>query len=428
MSNDILEKILGSAGYGSHTSSITKTLSGIDHRRISSTFQKNTDSQGLVLFGRPNMNLSHDNLLSDRRLSPLIRSATDENVKDPQDIDALSLSRAIRCTLDPRSNSYGITSKLVDSRTAFIPLYTNTLLTLSGWPDISMDTYSTPAGVRKESIAQIDSVAETNEIFNLTGTFANIEGDPITTMSHYWNIYSGGVYGDDLMPYPRSIITNAKDYETRIWRLVLDKSQRYVRKIASAIAIPLVTPSSLSLNYTRDSAFATDGDQLTIPFLCQCAEYNDPILYEEFNITVQMYNKSMTDANRETLLTKLSPNEIRYFNFEGYPRINPLTLELEWWIGKEEYKDRLSQIFGDRELSKKILNENGYISNINNGSGIDDPVNKEFNLSTTMPTEKSSAEWYRTLVQIKEQGGSLQQQAEAAIKMKAAKLKEEESQ
>lgn len=427
MANSILEQILGASGYGGSASSITKTMGGLDHRRISSPYQKNTDTQGLVLFTRPDMNLSHDNLLSDRRMSPLIRSAGDESVSDPNDIDTLSMNRAIRCLLDPRSASRGIESDLIDNRCAFIPIFTNTCLTLSGWPDPTLDVYTTPPGVRKESIAMVDSVSETNEGFTMTGAFSNVEGDPITSMTDYWNIYSGGTYGDDFVPFPKAVVDNAKDYETRIWRIVLDKSQRYVRKIGSCIAIPLASPISVNMNYNRDNAFAGDNDQLSIPFHCQFAEYNDPILYEEFNITVQMFNKMMSDENRESLMSKLNQNEIRFFNFSGYPRINPLTLELEWWTLKEEYEERIANIYSNPVARSEILEANGYIATVNSNStgDITPSTSTMFEIETTIPDEPNAADWYQALLDAKRKGSSLQAQAAIAVKLKAAKLKEE---
>ncbi|MNR59640.1 hypothetical protein D3C85_1809440 [compost metagenome] len=46
----------------------------------------------------------------------------------------------------------------------------------------------------------------------------------------------------------------------------------------------------------------------------------------------------MKDENRENVMHLLYPWEKSYFNYRAYPRINPINMELEWWVPKAEYE------------------------------------------------------------------------------------------
>ena len=303
---------------------------GIDHRNAGSSFQKNTDHQGLTLFTRPQLNLSYNNVLADRQLLSLL------------DDDPRSVYRAMRVMLDPTYGKTGAKSDLFDSKQAFMTILTNSLVSVSGFPDVTVNTYTSTEGIRKEAYSIVDDVAEINNTYDITATFNNVKGDPITALFHYWTRYCGNVYSGDMVPYPNKIIENEIDYQTRIWRLILDKSKRYVTKIGCAnAAFPMASPLGSAFNHSTDLPYSTANDQISIPFRCVGAEYNDPILYHEFNLTVQYFNTGMLDEYRELYYTKLTQGEMNAFNFSGYPRIDYETLELEWWVPTVEYKEMM---------------------------------------------------------------------------------------
>lgn len=296
---------------------------GLDHRNAGAAVQKNTDHQGLTLFTRPQLNLTYNNVLADRVLLSLL------------DESPSSMFRAIRSMLDPRLK---LSSKLFDEKQAFMTVLTNTLVNISGFPDVTVNAYTAPEGMRKESYSIIDDVAEINNTYDITASFANIEGDPISALFHYWSRYMGNVYSGDMMPYPDKVIENEIDYQCRIWRLVLDKSKRFVKKIGCAnVAFPMAAPLGNSFNFANETPYSDANDQISIPFRCVGAEYQDPILYNEFNLTVSHFNRGMADDQRPTSYRKLKPSEMDAFNFLGYPRIDPTTLELEWWVSLEDY-------------------------------------------------------------------------------------------
>lgn len=322
---DRIDELSRISGFGSVYGSMSDLYRGIDHRSSGTAFQKNTDHMGLLLFTRPELNLSYNNVLADRQLLPMLSQET------------LSQARAIRALLDPRGR---YPSNLIDPLSAFIPILTNTALSASGFPDLTLNTYTSPEGIRKEAWSMVDDVAEINNTYDITVNFANVEGDPITQIFQYWTRYMGNVYVGDMMPYFEQIVDNRIDYETRIWRLIPDRSRRIIRKIGCAnFAYPLASPLGASFNYSRDQAHIEENNQISIPFRCTGAEYNDPLLYVEFNQTVQMFNPNMQDGRRENVYHKLTHKELDAFNFRGYPRIDLNTFELEWWVSMEEFEN-----------------------------------------------------------------------------------------
>lgn len=261
------------------------------------------------MFTRPQLNLTTNNAMADRHLLPLL------------DNNPSSMYRAMRLMLDPRlAQGRDFSSNLFDSKQAFMTILSNTLVNITGFPDVTINAYTAPEGMRKESYSIIDDVAEINNTYDITASFANIEGDPVTDLFQYWTRYMGNVYTGDMVPYPEFVVENEVDYQCRIWRLILDKSKRYVKKIGCAnVCFPLASPLGNAFNYSNETPYSDANDQISIPFRCVGAEYQDPILYTEFNLTVAYFNRGMADDQREALYVKLKPAELDGFNFIGYP-------------------------------------------------------------------------------------------------------------
>lgn len=321
-------------GITSARRSITELFSGFDHRHSGSPYPRNSDHQGLVFFTRPRMNLSYNNLMEDRHFLPMTISSNGSNP---------SLYREIRCMFDPllsRSDD-GVQPALFDDRQAFMPLLSNTLIELSGFPDISLDTYTSPEGLRKETYALVDDIADINNTFDLTANFQNLSGDPITTLFQLWARYQSNVYNDIMVPYPDMIVENEVDYQTRIWRIKLDYSKRYVKKIGCAhAAFPVADPIGAAFNYSREQPYSEEIDQISVPFRCTGAEYNDPILVIEFNETVGLFNKAMSSSDRRNSeMSKIPAQWLNAFNHQGFPYINTDTMELEWWVDDDVYSE-----------------------------------------------------------------------------------------
>lgn len=326
--NTGIDLISRELGWGGRSTVVGENIYGINHRSTGNMVPNNLDGHGLTFFTRPCMNLSYDNIAANRVLTTL-------------GVDApLSYQRAIRCYLDPwgyyRTPSVG--TPLVDPKQAFMPLLTNNLISINGWPDLSSETYTSNPDKMNGSFSFVDSVVKINGTYDLTANFKNIQGDPITLLFTSWLHYMSEVYIGNMFPYPNFVLENRIDYQTRIYRVILDPSKRFVQKIgATGASFPTSSPLGAAFNYSADQVMQQDNDQLSIRFRCMGAIYLDPILIDEFNATVCLFNEGMTDSKRELLYRKLTVDQLNSGNYLGYPRIAPQTYELEWWIPLTTY-------------------------------------------------------------------------------------------
>lgn len=313
-------------GRGSDTSAVAAAFHGFNHRSAGTALPGNKEHYGYTFFTRPRLKLSHSNLVQDRTFALL-------NSKDEH-----SIARWVRATLDPVVREGWKGSPLVDNDNAFIPLLTNQLETLDGWPDISVDTYTSKAGIRKEEWVMADGFAKHHGAFNLNATFKNIVGSPITNLFYYWTQYSMLVHEGVMWPHLDSCFENEIDYQTRIYRLVLDQTKTFIVDIAACgVGFPLASQIAANYDFTKDKPFNDGNKQVSIPFQCVGAIYKDPILMAEFNATVATFNIGMNDAMRPKYYKKLTKAEADLFNNFGYPWIDLNTGELQWYVKLSEY-------------------------------------------------------------------------------------------
>ena len=337
-----LDEISSRSSVGQISTGIFDTIYGINHRQTPNSVPINKDYYGLTFFTKPNLNMRTDNLRAYRLFIPLL--SLEEN----------SMGRAIRAMLDSDAGLYDHTTPLVDDDQAFIPILTNQLESISGWPDVTVPFFTTKAGAYGEEVSFVDGITQIHRSYDIRATFRNINGDPIMNMFLYWCYYQSMVFQGIMVPYMRYIIQNTMDYNTRIYRLVLDESRQFVQKIAACgAAFPIDTPIGNAFNFDSDGPINKGNDKISIGFHCNGAMYQDPILVYEFNQTVCGSNLKMagTDQDRSGSLRKLTPLESAVFNHRGYPRIDPNTYELQWWVKLSDYNELLNPSNIDDVLS-----------------------------------------------------------------------------
>lgn len=346
---------------GSHGRAISNNLYGINHRNVKGVIPENRDSYGLVFFTRPQLNLSSGNLRNIRKFYNLL--TTNEK----------SIHRYVRCMLDPRLslpdggygqdyqnmagltpaeqqnkelmdevyNLYGpkqVISPLVDEGLGFIPILTNTLKSLKGWPDITLPTFTSKEGLKREQWSIADGMIDIYESFDLDCTFRNIKDEPLVLMFETWLRYMALVFEGMIGPYMDFMVENEIDYNTRIYRIVLDESKTFVKKIAAVgAAFPVNVPNGAFFDFEDTEKYNQASKDINIRFKCMGAEYNDDILIEEFNMVTKIFNTEMFDADGKITknFAKIPYNLLDLFNNRGYPLIDKNTLELCWYVRKD---------------------------------------------------------------------------------------------
>jgi hypothetical protein len=333
-----LDTIFSTLHGGSLKNAVSNNLYGINHRQSRPLIPHNRDNHGLTFFTRPQLNMLSDNIRNLRKMYSLMTT------------NPLSIQRYVRCMLDPRlNNGFDLAGRiipalpcpLVDPLQAFIPVLTNNLESCSGWPDIAVPTYTSTPGIYKEAYTQVAGIIENYEAWDLDCTFSNKRGDMVAYMMYIWEYYSSAVFQGTLVPYPDMIVENEIDYMTRVWRLTLDQYRKRVTKIAcTGVAFPVTNPTGAFFDYQRDKPFDNQNMDISIRFRALGFQVFDPILLEEFNTTVGIFNPSMLDGNREDEMVIIPDEYISYFNNRGYPRIDPSTDILEWWMPYKEFQIR----------------------------------------------------------------------------------------
>jgi len=352
---NIRRKIDIESGRGDTDKTLTNTFMGFNHRIAPSHVPKNRETDGLTLFTRPDFNLNEANISQSRRMKQMGES------------DIRSGERAILGMLDPlcpycqaspvSEPRLGVPfhdEVVFDNKQAFIPILTNRLTSLTGFPDNTLDVYTSSEGFKREQWSMVDSHYAANYAYTLNATFKNLDGDIITRIFTTWLEAMSALYDGTFIPRARNLTQNEICYNTRIYRILLDPTNKYVTKIGTALAaFPVNDNLGAAMNVDGESFVTDANDQINIQFQCDGAAYLDPILIEEFNEVVSIFNPDMIpedwDADEfipsgKDYLRKLTPSELITFNYYGYPHIDRTTRELSWYIDSDVYESILAEL------------------------------------------------------------------------------------
>ena len=314
---------------GSADKAISNNMFGLDHEGVKGLIPENRDNFGMVFFTRPQLNLTEVNIAN---IPDLYSYLSD---------DKSSVHMYVRNLLDPRlhlKTKGGVSSSLLDHQLAFIPVMTNNIKSLSGWPDTVAGTYTSSPGVRKQEWSIIDSNVDIGSTFDLDATFRNTKSEPIVNLMRLWVKVASGTYEGMMVKYFDYIIANRIDYNTRIYRLVLDSTKRYVEKIACCgVAFPVNIPDGRMFDFNDSGVYNDQNKDLNFRFKCTVAEYNRDITIKEFNLASSVFNsdlRKLTNGQGSGNLVKIPHELLGNLNYRGYPWINAETMELEWYINK----------------------------------------------------------------------------------------------
>lgn len=349
--------------YGSQSKSLTNVLKGLNYQPGKTYLPNNKDHQGYTFFTRPQLNLTSRNLRNVRKLYGFLTA------------NSLSPYRYARCMLDPRLQEDGdpdgmirleVDCGLVDRLNPFIPCLTNCMKSISGWPDIAMPNFTSKAGIRQEEWSITDGPFDIFNAYDIDVTFYNIRNEPIILLFYLWEYYQSLVFEGMFSPYADFIANNEIDYNTRIYRLVMDETKTFVKKIAATGAsFPVTLPTGQFFDYDESKVYADQTKEFTIKFRCMGADYNDHISLQEFNAVTCIFNKDMLklqDGNKPSNFEKIPKALLNHFNYRAYPWINLDTTELEWYVNKD---DPMYKTLSSFDISQsKQLTEN---TNTNNG-------------------------------------------------------------
>lgn len=349
--SDYLDQVFQKSGLGYRQNAVGNHFYGFNHRHLPTVIPHNTDHNGYVFFTRPRLNLTASNIVTNRKLTTLLT----DNPK--------SIGRIVRNYLDPviAKQERKYPCPFVDPWNVFMPLLSNSLISMTPPPSTTVGTYTTgTAGAAKEVFSMIDDIVVDYSVYTTTATFRNLPGNPFLTLFYCWMLYASLQFLDEgPIPYPDDINNFRMNYTTRYYHLVMDASKRYVQAFqAPMYAFPISIESGSIFTYDINKPMNEAMKTLDIQFQCVANIWNDPILIEQFNTSVALMNPSMSDRNRKGVMVKVPYEALVVFNGIGYPRINPDTWELEWWVTKEQYQQRKGLYRDYKQESLSVLRDN----------------------------------------------------------------------
>lgn len=363
--NSSVDQMLENLPVGSIARALGNNMFGVNFRQTGNAVPRAKDSYGYTFFTKPQLNLSTINVTNYRGFYNLLTS------------NEASYQRYTRLTLDSRltRNPSNLKSPFVDPYNAFIPILTNNLVSMSGWPDLAAPVYTSDTGPYGEEHSFVDGVTNHYEAFDIDATFKNTKGNPLLYFFYTWIKYETLVFEGILNPYLDMITENEIDYNTRIYRLVMDETKRYVTYIGSTGAsFPVNVPTGSLFDYNIDTPFNTKNSEINIRFRSIGFISFEDYLKLEFNRTMAIFNadiwkilqhdlgKASAENKERADGTKVyngpggssyvkiphymlrSPegnlitHELHSLNHRAYPYINLATNELEWWTSAANFK------------------------------------------------------------------------------------------
>lgn len=293
---DALEKIgrtlYNTSGYNQFTS-FQDALFGFDTIR-NTLYMPERESHGFTFITRPKLNLSSPSLRSDRILSML------------DTLDPGTVAFAIRALLDSsiirRYNVATSNGQYFDKQNPFIPILSNRLLQLNGWPDPMLDIETTEGGFFSESITYPKGWDQLSRNYDITATFSDMQGSVIYNLFSMWLRWIQLSTRGHVTAYTEDIEARRMCFTSSIYRFVMDPSNRYITKWAKATGCyPRSVPSGAFFNYDVNGGNIDVAMNLSVPMTVSGKiEYNDPIIFREFNMLVDKY------ANTDSAYTDIS--------------------------------------------------------------------------------------------------------------------------
>lgn len=335
------------SGRGLAHQHLTNTLMGFNHRIVNNPVPINRDIQGLSFFVRPDLNLSEANVANSRRFSDM--------ASQPHN----SVDRAIMAMLDPlcpytaKDFNYpmlgvGCHPEVpFDNKQAFIPMLSTLLQNFSGLPDNTVDSWMSDEGLMREQWGMVDSTWQVNYGYTASSTFSNMVGDPVMKLISMWLEYAAGIKAGRFMPRIENSIQRRIDYQSRWYNIKFDPlGGKILRFNVACVMWPQNDNAGAMAGHDATKNMTGEDQQLNIQWQCIGARYNDPYYMEAFNATVAMFNSDMIPDPKYMdkfvplggdKLVKISTNELKTFNYYGYPHIDSLERTLSWYVERSVY-------------------------------------------------------------------------------------------
>lgn len=297
------------SGAGPYFNQIQTFLTSLD-RFKGNILPVNMVQSGLTFITRPRLCLQSSNLRNNRRFAAL------------DTLNPTSIPFMIRCLLDTNLGKINDgrlqpiieKSPLIDVHNPFLVPLCNSLISMNGLPDYSIQTQTTDGGYQAEAQTFAVGGDDFNRgIYDLNLNFKDIQHGPISAIIYYWLEYIRCVTRGIMLAYADDIDEQRLNYTVSIYRFALDPSRTYIVdwcKCTGCFPRTLNTGSMLQVNEGEE--YTNAATQLNVNFTCNKVEYRDYAILMDFNTLVSRY---CPDINLDTSGNVAEPNKNNGVNY-----------------------------------------------------------------------------------------------------------------
>lgn len=278
---DSTSRLFREAAGGGYINQFQTFLIGID-RYKKNYLPSTNEHHGLTFITRPRLNLSTASIRQNRIMAPL-------DTMNPK-----SLGFMIRCLLDTKfCNDHidiSLGSPFINTLNPFnVPLI-NGLVGITGWPDFSVETYTTDGGFHSEDQTFVIGSDRLSKTYDLSLTFKDIQVSPIASMFQYWLEYMACVTKGSMLAYIDDIEAQRLNYTVSIYKFNLDPTRKYITRYSKATGcFPKSLPIGSMFNENEEDLYVGSAGKFSVPFVANDIKYNDYGILMDFNRLVKRY-------------------------------------------------------------------------------------------------------------------------------------------
>lgn len=281
------------------------------------------EHSGHTFFTRPRLNLTTTSLRQDRIMSLL------------DTLQQNTVNFAIRFLLDtdlrkmyPGLSGFSGPMSMVNPENPFLPILSNHLHSISGWPDFVIETENTDGGFYGETITYPKGHDQLSRGYELQATFNDAQGNVVAMLLMMWTRYIYLITMNRMVSYRKDITNRRMSFTSSIYRFIMDPSNTYITKWAKATgAFPKTLPIGNFFNYDKATGDLEAIRNITTAFtVAGKIDYMDPIVLLEFNMLAEKFAPSIKNY---AIATK--EQRLKYgFKCLPYIDLSSGTNELQW--------------------------------------------------------------------------------------------------
>jgi len=147
-----------------------------------------------------------------------------------------------------------------------------------------------------------------------------------------------------IMPWYDFLLGRRIDYTIGIFVITLFEDNRTIQHIAKTIAHPLVNPKGKFYNIDTSANYAEEMNDINMRWRCYGAEYDDKVLFMDFNRYVASFNRELRGFLTGDIsavgekYVELTPDLYPLFSDIAIPYIDIRYNKLEWLVARKDLK------------------------------------------------------------------------------------------